>query len=416
MNLYYNLLKAFLNHEVYKKYGSVLDYKAIKADYPETFKLFTALRYLHDQGEANYTLDDVELTLRTLYPQTRIEEFAPIFQQIRECSASDTSILTYLYEVRRRELATNLARNALAVSEGAEGQDLMGSIEAYTASSGVLETANEEEDFVNDDLNDIQNQTSLQSGLRWRLGSLNRNLGSLRKGDFGFVFARPETGKTTFLASEVSHMASQTDRPILWFNNEEQGSKVQLRCYQAALGLPLLDLYRDTEESKRKFQELTSHNIRIVADVTISRRRVEELCEKYQPSLIIFDQIDKLKGFSEDRNDLELKAIYIWAREIAKLYCPVIGVCQAGASGDFKKWLTMNDVDNSKTGKQGEADWILGIGKVADEGLEFVRYLHLSKNKLLGDQDADPDQRHGKWEVKIEPNIARYTDFDHHSI
>jgi hypothetical protein len=205
-------------------------------------------------------------------------------------------------------------------------------------------------------------------------------------------------------------MATQTDRPILWFNNEEQGGKVQLRCYQSALGSTALDLYADTVGNREKYSATTGNRIKIIADPIITRKRVEELCERYQPALVIFDQIDKIKGFSDDRNDLELKAIYIWAREISKKYCPVIGICQAGASGEFKRWLTMNDVDNSKTGKQGEADWILGIGKVADEGMEFIRYLCLSKNKLLGDKDADPEMRHGRWEVRIQPEIARYAD------
>ena len=70
----------------------------------------------------------------------------------------------------------------------------------------------------------------------------------------------------------------------------------------------------------------------------------------------------------------------------------------------------MNDVNNSKTGKQGEADFILGIGKVPDEGLETYRYFHLSKNKLQGDPDTEPAMRHGKFEVRIQPDIARYYD------
>jgi len=71
----------------------------------------------------------------------------------------------------------------------------------------------------------------------------------------------------------------------------------------------------------------------------------------------------------------------------------------------------MSDVNNSKTGKQGEADWILGIGKTLDDSQEFVRFLHLSKNKLGGDLDSDEEMRHGKWEVKIRPDIARYEDY-----
>ena len=70
----------------------------------------------------------------------------------------------------------------------------------------------------------------------------------------------------------------------------------------------------------------------------------------------------------------------------------------------------MANVANAKTAKQAEADWILGIGKTNDPGYEFVRFLHLSKNKLAGDEDSDPTLRHGKREVIIDPNVARYKD------
>lgn len=115
-------------------------------------------------------------------------------------------------------------------------------------------------------------------------------------------------------------------------------------------------------------------------------------------------------GFDSDREDLKLGAIYQWARELAKEYCPVIGVCQSDGSGEGVRWLTMANVANAKTAKQAEADWILGIGKVNDPGYDNLRFLHLSKNKLMGDSDSIPDQRHGRREVIIEPELARYRD------
>ena len=119
--------------------------------------------------------------------------------------------------------------------------------------------------------------------------------------------------------------------------------------------------------------------------------------------------MDKIKGFKADRNDLELKAIYQWAREIAKKYAPVIAVSQAGGDAEGKLWLTMDMVDGSKTAKQGEADWILGIGKEQDN-TSRIRYLNISKNKLLGDSDTLPDMRHGTAQVIIKPEVARYED------
>jgi hypothetical protein len=122
------------------------------------------------------------------------------------------------------------------------------------------------------------------------------------------------------------------------------------------------------------------------------------------------DQIDKIRGFEQDRNDLMLGSLYQWAREIAKQYAPVIAICQASGEGEGVRWLDMSHVANAKTSKQAEADWILGIGKSNDEGMEYIRYLNISKNKLVGDDDTLSDRRHGRMEVLIRPDIARYED------
>jgi len=147
-----------------------------------------------------------------------------------------------------------------------------------------------------------------------------------------------------------------------------------------------------------------------VDDPAISKDKVERITKAVKPGLIIFDQIDKIKGFKADRDDLVYGEIYQWARELAKLYAPTIGVCQAGGTGEGVKWLTMDHVSNAKTSKQAEADWILGIGKSHDEGSQYVRYLNISKNKLTGDDDFIESLRHGRFEVLIQSEIARYKD------
>ena len=98
------------------------------------------------------------------------------------------------------------------------------------------------------------------------------------------------------------------------------------------------------------------------------------------------------------------------ARELAKTYAPTIGVCQADGSAEGQKWLSMANVSNAKTSKQAEADWILGLGKTHEETAEYIRYINLSKNKLMGDKDTIHSLRHGRFEVVIQPEIARYKD------
>ena len=323
-----------------------------------------------------------------------------------------------LKDLVNKQKAYDLAIASLEVSEGKkEFADLLVLAENLNATERVADSFTGM--FITDDLDELYEHTEKRIGYRWRLQWLNRSLGSLRKGDFGFIFARPETGKTTFLASEVTNFAEQAHTrtlegesvgPIIWFNNEQGGDIVKLRLYQALLGCTLTELYGAREKNKHMYNKLGGQHIKLYDSATIHRSQVEYLCRELQPSLIVFDQIDKIKGFTDDREDLRLGAIYIWAREIAKDYCPVIGVCQADASGEGKKWLTMENVANAKTAKQAEADWILGIGKSHKETDEYLRFLKINKNKLLGDHDSDPTLRHGNVTVSIQPEIARYVD------
>ena len=414
MQLYLAILKALLNKANYERYFQTVPLQFIKENYPEIAKLFQCLPLLHEveaspSGEVfpQRSIPDLQLCYHTNYPASRSSEVDQILQDLESTEVSTDILSEYFERLQQRERATRIAKAALMVSEGLAPESSLADIETQL----VRPPTEIATDFVTTNLHELYEHEVVQQGLRWRLDSLNKALGSLRKGDFGFVFARPETGKTTFLASEISHMAAQAQGPILWFNNEEQGSKVITRCYQAALGVSRTQLLADRDGNYRRYLESTGDRIKIVASPATSRKDVERMCRQYNPALLIFDQIDKIKGFSDDRNDLELTAIYEWVRELAKEFAPAIGICQAGNSGDGKRWLTMSDVNNSKTGKQGEADWILGIGKTLDDSQEFVRFLHLSKNKLGGDMDTDEEMRHGKWEVKIRPDIARYEDY-----
>jgi hypothetical protein len=357
------------------------------------------------------TVDD----LSNLYFSTnraKVDFYSGIFDNLRNTEASDYSTVKLIDSLKRNRILREVSIDAYELAEGRGNyQQFQTKLQILDKPEGELcDDANEIDDFVSSDLVEIVNTSRSMESLRWRLDGLNKSLGGLRKGNFGFVFARPETGKTTFLASEVTHMAGQTSQPILWFNNEQVGTEVMLRCYQAALGLNLTQLYLDLEGNRKRYMDATKGNIKLKDSASIHWKQVEKVCERYQPSLIVFDQIDKIKGFDNDREDLRLGSIYIWARELAKLYAPVIGVCQADGSGEGQRWLSMANVANAKTSKQAEADWILGIGRVNDAGYDNLRFMHLSKNKLPGDEDTDPTRRHDRFECLINPMEARYGD------
>lgn len=329
-----------------------------------------------------------------------------LFERMAKLDVAPEQIEGFLLEYKRKELSTRIAAKALEVAEGKAKFEEIADIVA----EAELKADPVEQLFVTDSLEDLYQHNVKAKGCRWRLSTLNRMLGSLRKGNFGFIAARPEIGKTTFLADEVTFMAPQIDQPVLWVNNEQAGSEVKSRCYQAHFGITTQQLYADRKRYEAEYARVLGGKILLHDNANAGRRDVSALCKAYKPGLIVIDQIDKIKGFDADRYDLQMKAIYQWARELAKEYGPVIGVCQAGGTGENKRWLMMNDIDSSHTAKQGEADWILGIGAVNDEAHANERYFHLMKNKLMGDEDTLPALRHGKAPVRIRPEIARYED------
>ena len=403
------IIKLFMTERTaYDRFYKHLNLSYIKTNFVGLYKLFIVIHsYYEKSDKTSMSKSDLELAYHSNYllEDSERNELSDLLDRILDLELTEQNVYAYLNAHKQRCIAGELAKLALDVEDGtAKVEELLNKFNELEHE----DTETEEATPVNMNLHEIYESQIQTPGLRWRLDWLNKSLGSLRKGDFGFIFARPETGKTTFLASEMTHMVSQTDGDILWFNNEEQGKKVAVRCFQALFGLTNKELFDGKENNANKYKEQVGNRIKIYDyEDSSSTSRIESIIKNTNPALIIFDQIDKVRGFKSDRYDLELKKLYQWAREMAKLYAPVIAVSQAGGTGEGKVWLTMDDVDSSKTAKQGEADWILGIGKEQDN-TSNMRFLNISKNKLIGDKDTLPDLRHGNQQVMIKPNIARY--------
>lgn len=400
------LLKLLLTHDIYLKYNEII-YTLIK-DNIELSKLYRYIQKLQTTYNKDISIEELSFYILTNCTEKDKEFFSLLLQKLNEEDIDNLVFEDTFNSITKQHNAYQLAVLAYEVSEGKKDYEQL--LEFIQKLDTPIQSISTDIAFVESDLDILKNESFSTPGLRWRLNCLNRSLGSLRKGDFGFIFARPETGKTTFLASEITHFATQCNSPILWFNNEEQGSKVQLRIHQAFAGRTLLEIFNNTTKYKDIYEQQGGSNIKVYDSALINRNDVERICLQYSPACIIFDQLDKIQGFSADREDLRLGNIYIWARELAKKYCPVIGVCQSDATGEGRRWLEMDNVANAKTAKQAEADWIVGIGKTHAESEETFRYLSICKNKLIGDDDSDPAMRHAKLQVKLQPEIARYLD------
>lgn len=392
-------------------YKENISYIKISKDNKELINIYSVIAILMDSVDSA-SIDDLESLFFSNYPQLKpdqITTYTHIFNVIREQDVSEAILSTLISDIRVRYKAQEIGLTAFDVSEGKKPSEALSKLlSSFNEVSEPIAAASSD-DIYSSSFVDILQERHEHPGIRFRLESLHRMLGPLRQGNFGKIFARPETGKTTFLASEVTYLAEQltTENPCLWFNNEEEKSKVWLRIMQGALGLRKAEFTANPEHYDEMFQAILGGKLLLVDDGALSKAKVERICAQYNPGLIVFDQIGKITGFDADREDLHQGAIYQWGRSLAKQYGPVIAVGQADGTAEGVKWLTMSHIANAKTAIQAEVDFIIGIGKSHNEEEKYIRYLNISKNKL---DPENENERHGKRAVIIEPEVARYKD------
>lgn len=245
---------------------------------------------------------------------------------------------------------------------------------------------------VSDNIDDLLDGVEDDNGIKFRLECLRESMRGLAGGDFIILAARPDQGKTSFTASEISYMALQVpiERPILWLNNEGNGQGIQMRVKQAALNATVNDLVamKDAGDLYQNYYDAVGGKDKIIV-MNIhgySTGQVEALIENLTPSIVIYDMIDNIKGFGDAaRTDLRLEKLYQWAREIGVKY-DVISIATSQISGDAAdmQFPPMTALKDSKTGKQGACDAIIMIGSIESKPEEYgsVRWVSAPKNKL----------------------------------
>ena len=317
-------------------------------------------------------------------------------------------IMQSLLELR---LASDLANILLRFEEG-ELENINSAIDNATTSFRI-DARVRGLDYVRPDVTKNLEQEINDEGLHWRLECLNRSMRGLRPGDFGILAMRPDKGKTTMVASEITHMAAQTDRPILWLNNEGPGDRIYTRLWQAALGMKmseLIDLHKANNliQSYEKAVKGDQFKIKVFDIHGMDNYAVERIVEQNKPALVVYDMIDNIRGFSDaGRTDERLEKMYQWARELAVKYeFAGIATSQISVEGANTMYPPDSALKDSKTGKQGACDFIIMGGSVDDPGYKSQRFIGVPKNKLRR-EGADGDPR---CPVHFKPQIARLED------
>lgn len=213
------VLRFMLLSNIYNKYIDNIKYIF---NTKELNILLDYLTKLHNKYNRDITIEEFSLYVLINCNEKDKENLSVLLKDMSNVDTDSLVLKDLLFDLQQKQKAYDLAIAAIEVTEGrkdfADLQVLVENLNSTESDSDSLVDV-----FVTNDLEKLYNDTIQTTGLRWRLQTLNRMLGSLRRGDFGFIFARPETGKTTFLASEVTHFAEQLysrdgydAKPILW--------------------------------------------------------------------------------------------------------------------------------------------------------------------------------------------------------
>lgn len=263
------------------------------------------------------------------------------------------------------------------------------------------------EEMVEEETND--------TGLHWRIKALRNSTRALRAGDFGIIALRPDRGKTTLVASEVTYFAPQLRelypddvRPVLWLNNEGPGRRIVSRLRQSALGMSVSEIVKlGPEAAKRAYIEAIGGRedmVRVIDIHGYSSYDVEELIRRNRPGVVVLDMVDNIRFAGRslnggERTDQILESMYGEAREWMVKYDAIgIATSQLSAAAENVKFPPQTDLKDSRTGKQGACDFII-VGGV-DNAQPNTRYISFTKNKI---------KREG---AKYSPQAAYYFDAD----
>lgn len=323
--------------------------------------------------------------LFTLHPNWSTadhEYYKLIFSKL--CTLTLDDISTVLERLKSEQLR-------IKIEQLAQKNDFQAIVELIQ--SRPVELTTEAAEFT---LDNILVDSERTSGVRFRLSRLNQILNPLLPGDFGCVFGYTNTGKSFFLISESSFIATnlEADKKVLYFTNEGSPQRIKNAIFIAAIGKPLAELSVNKEAAFKEYvQVMHGDKDRIMVFDAYGKDMswIENECAKHNPGLIVIDQMDNIISDKAKENITSYGSLYERARQLSTKYCPVLGATQASANAlvrdkdgntHQRRYLDQSDMYNSKVMKQGAMEFCIGIGQ--DTEFPHLRYISVPRSKLPG--------------------------------
>ena len=401
MSLEKQILSACLSHEFYKDTVEVVS-KEMFANVVGT--IFDTISFAQQKYESDIDINTLIQLHRNKYPALPESSREPIEDVIKELDKFMPSNKVIL-----KDLIIDFWKKDKAHKISDLSADIwLGNSDDFTVLRALVDTAIEkapedEGNFqeVKDDVKDYIDGWDQGFEFKFELQSLADRISGAGRGNLGIIFARPETGKTTFCTYLVSEYIRQGFK-VAYFANEEPGRLVKGRVFSAYLRRSIDEMKKNLEDSMNVYKNEIEPNLKLLEGRGITLSEIEKFIDIHKPDVVMVDQLDKVViNGNFARTDEKLRALYEGARTIAKKQQVLFwSVSQASYDAQGRQEVDFSMLENSRTGKAAEADIIIGIGKNFGEEEDYVRHLCISKNKLNG--------WHGTVTCSIDIYRARY--------
>lgn len=366
----------------------VPDAKALLGWYSVYYKTYP------DKNEIDH---DLLLSLIKTKAKLTQEQWVPVKAAVERLKKFDDhdAIQGIVNNLLERDFEGRLGAVLSQYSEGSE-VDLVYEVSKLSESVKRHITNSTAGDYITDSISDILLEEGQDFGLKLPTELLKSSIKGLLGGSLIAVAARPDKGKTSWLAACLTGFAPQLEtyfapeRPMLWLNNEGSGRRIVPRIYQSAMAVDSKELkaYDDDGSIHQRYLDAVgrSDRIRIKDMHGATLAQIEQVIEAMNPCVVVFDMVANFRtgttvqgGNKTDDVEAKWQAL----REMAVQHDFVaIGTIQVSADGDNMLYPPYSALKDSKTGVQGAVDVILMLGALNSSEMQSIRGLSTPKNKF----------------------------------
>jgi KaiC/GvpD/RAD55 family RecA-like ATPase len=316
------------------------------------------------------------------FPEKHKETLLAWFDDLGE-SVSPENVATELLDLKRHVAGMELQQ---LMASGAPRDKLAAAVRRYEALLEAADLHTSEANWCDDD-DEMERMLDPSGRIPLCPDALNKRAGGgAVPGDHILIFGRPEAGKTLFTVNMVAGFL-KSGRRVLYIGNEESLYKTRKRV--------ITNLLRCTPEqydnNRTKGREIARQRgldrLRMLELTPGTISEIDYYLEEVQPDVLVLDQIRNIRG-GGDKLTQRLEQVATDVRSLLKKHGAIgVSVTQAGDKTErhgqeVPIWLSMSDVDSSRTGLPAQVDLMIGIGVNEDLRAQGQRAISLPKNKL----------------------------------